>query len=174
MWMITSVRWSQYRYIGDKLYSYIVIKQQHQQLMASKFGPLAGHSYRGHGTSEGIHPELRRTAGAGASDAEKAPDVSNAAERTGRTGWLHHGFNGDLIVIQWDLLCNKNDDGMEFTVDLPVPAWGGAEIALGLYYKTFLIYRTCMRRAPARPVRAYFVRSCCTVVVQEHDLRAIT
>ena len=95
MWMITSVRWSQYRYIGYKLYSYIVIKQQHQQLMASKFGPLAGHSYRGHGTSEGIHPELRRTAGAGASDAEKAPDVSNAAERTGRTGWLHR----DLMVI---------------------------------------------------------------------------
>ena len=38
---------------------------------------------------------------------------------------------------------------------------------------TFLIYRTCMRRAPARPVRACFVRSCCTDVVQEHDLRAI-
>ena len=32
--------------------------------------------------------------------------------------------------------------------------------------------RTCMRRAPARPVRACFVRSCCSVVVQEHDLRA--
>ena len=32
--------------------------------------------------------------------------------------------------------------------------------------------RTCMRRAPARPVRACFVRSCCGVVVQEHDLRA--
>ena len=31
--------------------------------------------------------------------------------------------------------------------------------------------RTCMRRAPARPVRACFVRSCCSVVVQEHDLR---
>ena len=32
--------------------------------------------------------------------------------------------------------------------------------------------RTCMRRAPARPVGACFVRSCCSVVVQEHDLRA--
>ena len=32
------------------------------------------------------------------------------------------------------------------------------------------IYRTCMRRAPARPL--CFVRSCCTVVVQEHDLCA--
>ena len=41
-----------------------------------------------------------------------------------------------------------------------------------IYYKTFLIYRTCMRRAPARPVRACFVRSCCADVVQEHDLRA--
>ena len=29
-----------------------------------------------------------------------------------------------------------------------------------------------MRRAPARPVRACFVRSCCSVEVQEHDLRA--
>ena len=28
-----------------------------------------------------------------------------------------------------------------------------------------------MRRAPARPVRACFVRSCCSVAVQEHDLR---
>ena len=28
-----------------------------------------------------------------------------------------------------------------------------------------------MRRVPARPVRACFVRTCCTVVVQEHDLR---
>ena len=43
---------------------------------------------------------------------------------------------------------------------------------LRIYYKTFLIYRACMRRAPARPVRACFVRSCCTDVVQEHDLRA--
>jgi len=55
-----------------------------------------------------------------------------------------------------------------------VPARGGTEVALGiwgLYYKAFLIYRTCMRRAAATPVRACFVRTCCTVVVQEHDLR---
>jgi len=32
--------------------------------------------------------------------------------------------------------------------------------------------RTCMRRAPARPVRACFVRSCCSVAVQEHDPHA--
>ena len=53
-----------------------------------------------------------------------------------------------------------------------VPARGGAEVALQILYKTSLIYRTCMRRAPARPVRACFVPSCCTDVVQEHDLRA--
>ena len=53
-----------------------------------------------------------------------------------------------------------------------VPARGGAEVALGIYYKTFFIYRICVRRAPARPVRTCFVRSCCNVVVQEHDLRA--
>ena len=29
-----------------------------------------------------------------------------------------------------------------------------------------------MRRVPARPVRACFVRRCCSVAVQEHDLRA--
>ena len=29
-----------------------------------------------------------------------------------------------------------------------------------------------MRRAPARPVRACFVRSCCLVAVQKYDLRA--
>ena len=29
-----------------------------------------------------------------------------------------------------------------------------------------------MRPAPVRPVRACFVRSCCSVAVQEHDLRA--
>ena len=50
-----------------------------------------------------------------------------------------------------------------------VPARGGAEVALGIHYKTFLIYRTFMHRAPARPMRACFVRSCCAAV-QEHDL----
>ena len=38
-----------------------------------------------------------------------------------------------------------------------IPVRGGAEITLGIY-KTFLIYRICMRRAPAKPVRACFVR----------------
>ena len=44
-----------------------------------------------------------------------------------------------------------------------VPARGGAEVALGMYYKTFLTYRTCMRRAPARPVRACILRKWCPV-----------
>ena len=39
-----------------------------------------------------------------------------------------------------------------------VPAWGWAEVALGIY-KTFLIYRTCMRRAPAKPVPACILRN---------------
>ena len=43
-----------------------------------------------------------------------------------------------------------------------VPARGGAEVALKIYiYKTFLIYRTCMRRAPAKPVRACTLRKWC-------------
>ena len=45
-----------------------------------------------------------------------------------------------------------------------VPARGGAEVALKIYiYKTFLIYRTCMRRAPAKPVRACTLRKWCLV-----------
>ena len=47
-----------------------------------------------------------------------------------------------------------------------VPARGGAEVALGIYiyiYKTFLIYRTCMRRAPAKPVHACILRQLCPV-----------
>ena len=39
-----------------------------------------------------------------------------------------------------------------------VPARGWAEVALGIY-KTFLIYRTCMRRAPAKPVPACILRN---------------
>ena len=40
-------------------------------------------------------------------------------------------------------------------------------------YKTFFIYRTCMRRAPCA-VRACFARTCCAVAVQERDRRATT
>ena len=54
---------------------------------------------------------------------------------------------------------------MEQHHSLPVvPARGGAEVALKIYiYKTFLIYRTCMRRAPAKPVRACTLRNWCLV-----------
>ena len=44
-----------------------------------------------------------------------------------------------------------------------VPARGGAESCLKDIYKTFLIYRTCMRRAPAKPVRACTLRKWCPV-----------
>jgi hypothetical protein len=40
-----------------------------------------------------------------------------------------------------------------------VPARGGAEVALRLSYKTFFIYRTCVRRAPARPVRVLWAKA---------------
>ena len=43
-----------------------------------------------------------------------------------------------------------------------MPVRGGAEAASGIY-KTFLIYRTCMRRAPAKPVRACILRKLCPV-----------
>ena len=61
-----------------------------------------------------------------------------------------------------------------YYLSLPVvPARGGAEVALGMY-KTFLIYRTCMRRAPAKPVRACILRKWCPVshVTFEAPLRA--
>ena len=41
-----------------------------------------------------------------------------------------------------------------------VPARGGAEVVSGMYFQ---IYRTCMRRAPARPVRACYARPWCVV-----------
>ena len=44
-----------------------------------------------------------------------------------------------------------------------VPAQGGAGSCLKDIYKTFLIYRTCMRRAPAKPVRACTLRKWCLV-----------
>ena len=50
-----------------------------------------------------------------------------------------------------------------FIIYIPVvPARGGAEVALKIYM-TFLIYRTCMRRAPAKPVRACTLRKWCPV-----------
>ena len=48
-----------------------------------------------------------------------------------------------------------------------VPARGRAEVALGWYYAALFIYRTCMRSALTRPVHPCFVRTCCTVLVQD-------
>ena len=60
---------------------------------------------------------------------------------------------GSYLIIDKILLFNN----------IPVvPARGGAEVALKIYiYKTFLTYRTCMRRAPAKPVRACILRKWC-------------
>ena len=41
-----------------------------------------------------------------------------------------------------------------------VPARKGGSCLIGIH-KTLLIYRTCMRRAPAKPVRACIVRKLC-------------
>ena len=46
---------------------------------------------------------------------------------------------------------------------------GVAKVALLLEAVVSGAVTSSMRRAPARPVRACFVRSCCSVVVQEHD-----
>ena len=48
-----------------------------------------------------------------------------------------------------------------FTYVAVVVARGGAKVALGLHYKTFFIYGTCMRRAPGPPVRACSVQKSC-------------
>ena len=48
-----------------------------------------------------------------------------------------------------------------------VHARGGADVALRIYYKNYHIYRTCVRRAPAKPVRARCVRVRCTLAVQD-------
>ena len=52
-----------------------------------------------------------------------------------------------------------------------VPARGGAGSCLKDIYKTFLIYRTCMRRAPAKPVRACILWKWCSHVTCEDPLR---
>ena len=64
--------------------------------------------------------------------------------------------------------------GILYTIYQSYPHDAGQKWPLGLNNKTYFIYRTCARRAPPRPVRACIVRTCCTVVVQEHDLRLTT
>ena len=76
-----------------------------------------------------------------------------------------------IVAHRWiDIMGDKarepdttSQTGRQFFPLLPVvPARGGAEVALGIYFKTLFIYRICTGRAPARPARACFVRSCCT------------
>ena len=62
-------------------------------------------------------------------------------------------YKSMLVRHIW-ILDGKTPIMLVIIIVLVVPARGGAEVALGLYYKAFLIYRTCMRRASARPVRA--------------------
>ena len=90
----------------------------------------------------------------------------------GSSAWTSLLF---LLVAWKHWFCSHE---FEIGNTLPVVlARGVAEVAWTVYCKTVFIYRTCMRRAPARPVRASFVRSCCRVdhvVVHDRDLRAIT
>ena len=87
-----------------------------------------------------------------------------------------HHFDSAMIVLRATYMdrpapiCAINN--------IPVaPARGGAEVALELYYKTFLMYSLQNLHAPCAShpracVRACFVWTCCAVVVQEHELRA--
>ena len=68
------------------------------------------------------------------------------------TIWFHTGLN-ILSDVQTTLV--ELDRKINNLIPV-VPARGRAEVALGIYYKTFLIYRTCMRRA-------CILRNFCTV-----------
>ena len=87
------------------------------------------------------------------------------------TQLLAQGYHRPQVVIQGDILPVikyfqfaarlRRIDMTQPLERIPVvPARGGAEVALKIY-KTFLIYRTCMRRAPAKPVRACTLRKMC-------------
>ena len=92
----------------------------------------------------------------------------------GSTGCSMH-FCSCLEVLNCLTPANLGID----TVLSPLPvisARGGAEVVLGISSKTCLIYRTCMRRAPARPVRAYacvlcakLLQCCCPRTWPAHD-----
>ena len=97
-------------------------------------------------------------------------DAKSCGSKAGGPMWTTH-----LLFGWYPILASGNQTWLEnpgtkckFLADhVPVvPARGGAEVALGIYiyiYKTFLIYRTCMRRAPAKPVRACILRKWCPV-----------
>ena len=56
----------------------------------------------------------------------------------------------DILWGSWDLIDN---------IDTSSTSTRRGEVGLKDIYKTFLIYRTCMRRAPAKPVRAALCES---------------
>ena len=86
-----------------------------------------------------------------------------------------------LVTISWVQVGQVNVLGLDARISFQIlteaytsstrTRRGGS--CLRFDYKNFFIYRTCMRRAPARPVRVCIVRTCCAAV-QEQDLRATT
>ena len=77
--------------------------------------------------------------------------------------WCVQGGSEAKPRCQPGWLQQKGTDTHKDTLDIPVvPARGGVEVALGIY-KNCLIYRTCMRCAPAKPVRACTLRNWCLV-----------
>ena len=54
------------------------------------------------------------------------------------------------------------------------PHEAGRKLPYGYTIRPFSSIRTCVRRAAARPVRACFVRTCCTVFVTGHDTQRLT
>ena len=73
--------------------------------------------------------------------------------------WMQAIFSRGVLTSSYIILHHLHPTN-RFPV---VPARGGAEVAFGIYYKPFFIYRTCMRRAPARPLRACILRKLCPV-----------
>ena len=91
------------------------------------------------------------------------PQAGNSV-KLGENHMKHGEFKSHTILHTYLYLCMCV---YIYIYNVPVvPARGGAEVALKIYiyiYKTFLIYRTCKRRAPAKPVRACTLRNWCLV-----------
>ena len=74
-------------------------------------------------------------------------------------GWVKTQYNTQKHTHTYVYIYICNCEKYIYIYIPVIPARGGAEVAL----KIFLIYRTCMRRAPARPVRACTLRKWCPV-----------
>ena len=70
-----------------------------------------------------------------------------------------------MVCVPWSYVKTQNDCGV---CGMVIHSTRNPTII----YQGWVLLQKYMRRAPARPVRACFVRTCCTLVVQEHDLRA--